>query len=150
MKKRLMCLLATLGLIILFIPAGVPVAAAAPGDGQFTPQDIPSTTDYVLLTGSNILDFAVGSDGMTIYAVNTVASNLILKSVDAGQSWDNVQNNLLTAAGAGFLPTVISVAPDNVNAVAVSGAAGNVPMVVISNDGGITWATIPAPPSPVR
>jgi len=143
--NKILSVLATVAIVASSLAWAMPVAASVPGDGQFTVQDIPSTTDYVLMAGSNILDYAVGSDAKTIYVVNNVATNLILKSTDAGQSWETIQNNLLTAAGALFLPTVISVAPDDVGTIAVGGDVAGVPMVVISKDGGTTWATLPAP-----
>lgn len=99
---------------------------------------LPGTTKNVILNGSSIIDMAVASDGKTIYVAGTVAGSLVLKSTDAGQSFESVQNNY-----GGAAPVAISVAPDDVNTVAVTDGA----VVWITKDGGTTWAALPAPPA---
>jgi hypothetical protein len=117
-----------------------PVEASAPGDVQWTQQDIPTTTNNVILNGSQIIDIAVGSDAKTIYVIEPIAVNYIMKSTDAGQSFDAVVNNFVNGAGAGA-PVAISVAPDDVNTVAVTDGIN----VIITKDGGTTWSALPAP-----
>jgi len=70
--------------------------------------------------------------------------NTIMKSTDAGQTWDSVVNNYasLALAPAVATPIAISVAPDDVNTVAVLDNNGN---VIKSGDAGATWAFISNP-----
>lgn len=136
---KILSVLATVAVVASSFVWALPVAASNPGDGTFSLQDIPAAGvagKNVLMPGSNIVDMAVASDGKTIYVANNLAGNYILKSIDAGQSFDLTQNNY-----AGGAPVAITVAPDAVNTVAVTDGA----LVFITSDGGTTWSSLPAP-----
>jgi hypothetical protein len=148
MRKRLFGFLAAVAVITVSIPMNIPVSASTPGDSTWTIQKIPSITKNVLsgVSGSSVLGIAVGSDGKTVYAITpipfgTPGSNegYIMKSTDAGQGFDSVQNNYAVAGGN--VPMAIAVAPDDINTVAVTDGA----KVIISRDGGTTWSALAAP-----
>lgn len=147
--NKIMSVLAIVAIVASSFVWALPVAASNPGDGTFTVQDIPqggTAGKNVLLTGSAIIDIAVASDGKTIYvasSVNTALNpfNYLFKSTDAGQSFDLILNNYITAAGGG-VPVAISIAPDDVNTLAVADVAGK---VIITKDGGTTWSALPNP-----
>jgi len=144
---KIMSVLATVAIVASSFVWALPVAAANPGDGTFAKQDMPADLTagkYVLLPGSNIIDIAVGSDGNTIYVAEPAAANYIMKSTDGGQSFDTVTNNYgaagVTPAGGG-VPIAMSIAPDDVNTVAVTDGV----KVIITKDGGTTWSALPNP-----
>ena len=56
------------GLIFTSI-AAVFAAPAAAGEMEWTMTNTPSWEDMVILSGSDILDYDIGGDGDTIYAV---------------------------------------------------------------------------------
>jgi hypothetical protein len=132
----------TLALVVSLFGFAVPVSAQ-PGDTQWLAQPLPTAAGNVMFNGSDITDIAVAADGNTIYvlnaAVNLNAANAVFISTNAGQTF----TACAIPAGAGANPgRAISVAPDNPLVVAVVETVANV--VHVSNDGGITWSTLPA------
>jgi hypothetical protein len=71
--NKILSVLATVAIVASMFVVAMPVAASTPGDSQWTAQDLPGTADGVILNGSTIKDFAVGSDGKTIYTIGTQA-----------------------------------------------------------------------------
>jgi hypothetical protein len=137
----------------------------------------PSWEDLVIVPGSDILDYDIGGDGDTIYAVlesNETCNGLgkqvgdpadpdfaLVKSTDGGVTWTDISQNVADAAN---LPEIfynlvaVAVAPDDEDWIAVAGYAwGSLPrqpMVVASKDGGDNFSyagdmidTGPAPDS---
>jgi hypothetical protein len=136
--SRLIGVCTTIALIAR-VTLPLPVEASDPGNGQWVVQDIPSATGNVILQNSQIVDIAVASDGNTIYVANT-AGDWLYKSTDAGQSFLAIKGNYTSGAGGGE-PKAIGVAPDNINAIAVTDGTH----VIRSNDGGISWSSLPNP-----
>jgi hypothetical protein len=126
----------------------------------------PSWEDLEILPASDILDYDIGGDGDTIYAVLELESACtevgwydpsvpstgwehfaLVKSTDGGVTWSDITDNVQDAAnlpdglshvGFGSL-SFVSVAPDDEDWVAVVGykqGPASVPMVVVSKDGG--------------
>jgi hypothetical protein len=125
-------------------------AQAIEGEAQWNAQPLPTGLYNKLANGTDVTEYAIASNGTTMYAIggiNLSLANAIYKSLDAGLTWVGMP----AIAGAQALPvTNIAVAPDNPDAVAVSAgsnAAANaaVDVVWISNNGGTTWAQLPAP-----
>ena len=144
-KSRILGVALTLAMLASLFVFAVPVAAE-PGNMQWLTQTLPTGTDQVMNQTSEPVDFAVANDGTTIYAIDTNvlinASGAILKSVDAGQSWTATS---IPSGATANITKYIAVAPDNPLAVAVVEVGIGPPNLVhISNNGGITWATLPA------
>ena len=123
------------------IPVATPTEAASQ---QWSPQTLPTAVGNVMLTGSNVTDYAVANDGLTIYVANNgVASNAagaVLVSTNGGQSF-----TALTVATAGAnVMSAIAVAPDDTQVVAVVEFATTACVVHISVNGGATWTALPA------
>jgi len=100
-------------------------APAAAGEMEWTLENTPSWEDMVILPASDILDYDIGGDGDTIYAIletstrcNDVGDNdlALVKSTDGGVTWSDLSENVQTADN---LPTMFSeliavvVAPDS-------------------------------------
>ena len=144
-KSRILGVALTLAMLASLFVFAVPVAAE-PGNMEWLTQTLPTATDLVMNNGSEPVDFAVANDGTTIYAIDTNvlinASGAILKSTDAGQSWTATS---IPSGATANITKYIAVAPDNPLAVAVVEVGIGPPNLVhISNNGGITWATLPA------
>ena len=148
MKKkfsRILGVAVTVALLASLFGFAAPVAAQ-PGNMEWLTQTLPTATDEVMNNGSEPVDYAVANDGTTIYAIDTnvlcTVSGAILKSVDAGQSWTATS---IPSGATANITKYIDVAPDNPLAVAVVDVGIGPPNLVhISNNGGITWATLPA------
>jgi len=118
----------------------IPVAAQAYTPNQWNAMVIPGWAGQVItgtgnptLGKTNITDFAVGSDGTTIYAVGTgTVANFIAKSTNGGKTW-SVLGNPTTFTGPARL---VAVAPDNPAVVAVVDSADG---VAYSTNGGAIW-----------
>jgi hypothetical protein len=128
----------------LFVFAA-PVAAAE-GNMQWLAQPLPTNAFFVLGNGVDVTDLAIASDGTTIYAIDGQAGRcnavtFLYKSLDGGHSF--AQTTGFPAGGGGNAPRRIAVAPDDPNAIAVIEAAAGANLVHVSNDGGITWFTLP-------
>ena len=139
-------------LCVFAIPAATP-AEAAPGNQQWAAQTLPGTTGNVLRSGTNVTDYAVASDGLTIYVANNgVASNAagaVLKSTNGGQSFTALG---AISAAVGNVMSAIAVAPDDANVVAVveyDATTAGACIVWITKNGGTTWTALPAYTAPL-
>lgn len=145
--SKIMSVLATVAIVASSFVWALPVEASNPGDAQFSKQDIPSSTDFVLLNGGSVIDIAPAGDGKTVYAIALgnaagVLPDWLYKSTDGGQTWDSIKNDYTNVNGAnGAQPKKISVASDDVNTIAV---VDNLNKVIISKDGGTTWSSLPS------
>jgi len=152
MKKKIynICGVA-LALVLVFSLFGAFVPARQVEAQGTTPNtwqaiNLPSAGIFKI-AAADVGDFAVASDGKTIYAVDTQGNN-ILVSPNNGGRW----SVLLNAAGMAALgmtapARLIAVSPDDPNAIAIvdsSNGAGAVAdgTVWISNNGGTTWAAL--------
>ncbi|MFH1638914.1 MAG: hypothetical protein ABIB93_01170 [Chloroflexota bacterium] len=135
--SRILGVVLSLTLLASMMLWAIPVPiAAAPGDTQWARESLPGTTN--MKSGASITGIAV-ADASTIYAIdNAGAANatMIYKSTNSGQSF-SAQAGYPAAALA---PVAIAVAADDVNSVAVSDGTN----IHYSNDGGTSWATLPA------
>jgi hypothetical protein len=128
----------------------VPVAAQAYTPNQWNSMVIPGWAGQVITGSTNtvlgktdITDFAVGSDGTTIYAVGTATVpfpvlGFIAKSTNGGKTW-SVLGNPGTFTGPARL---VAVAPDNPAVMAVVDSADN---VSYSTNGGAIWNALGDP-----
>lgn len=116
-----------------------------------------SPGNQIVVTGTDVTDFAVANDGMTIYAVsNAVAvpvstnypwttNNGTWKSTTGGASWSPAKLTTLTGTATLSNPKLVAVAPDDANTVVIIGddtnaASGFYPnKIVLSSDGGLTF-----------
>jgi hypothetical protein len=132
----------------LIVPTTV---SAAPGEQQWFSESLPTGSNvapyssFFIWPGASVVDIAV-ADASTIYAAVshvTASERGIFKSTNAGQSWSKVP---VFPTEATQNPTLITVAPDNPNSIAVVDAVSG---VHVSNDGGTTWSTLPAIATPL-
>jgi hypothetical protein len=136
----------TVALIATLFAFAAP-ASAIEGEQTWTAQTLPTALYNKMALGTEIAEFAISSDGMTIYAidnaVNLSAAGALYKSLDGGVTWA-----AMPAIGGGAIPiTNVAVAPDDPNAVAVAGGSNtsDTDEIWMSNNGGTTWAQVPAP-----
>lgn len=141
----------SLGLIVVVLASllmfAAPAKPAAAGNPlQFNLEVVPSASNYqIFAAGSteNVTDIAVGGDGQTIYAATGATS--IYKSTNGGNSWVAIPST--NGNQAAIHPTLVAVAPDNNNLVAI--ATQNVTTdaltVYISTNGGASWGTLGTP-----
>ena len=85
-----------------------------------------------MLIGADVSRIAVGGDGSTIYALDSVSSRLY-RSTTAGVDWRDISS----ALGAGAPWIDVAVAPDDPSFVAVVTGGGS--QIFISGDGGATF-----------
>jgi len=83
--------------------------------------------------GTEVNCIAIGSDGETIYALDSITP-LLFKSSDGGYTWLNITGSLPAFASLDDL----AVSPDNPNFLAVVDAT--TPEVLLSHDGGTSFA----------
>lgn len=142
-----------LSLAMVAIPAPTD---ADPGLTKWSKVTTPSEKNLTIFPGSNLYDFAVGSDGEVIYAIgegpdmNDVDADKnkteilpqLWKSTDGGATWSNKTSKLLKKNVKLDLPaefakfTQIAVAPDDADFVVVAGTlATGAPAVVGSTNG---------------
>src|SRR4030043_441459 len=114
-------LMAALLLLSLISPAHVKPVLADPGILAWSVINTPSSQNNVVVSSSEINTMAVGSDGVTFYAVDIPDFNIsgthgrVHKSTDGGITWQTESSTQLIAAGALMPVWNIAVAPDNVN-----------------------------------
>ena len=116
-------------------PASQSYTIAAVPPGQAAPVIVPGGTGGVLLIGSDVSRIVVGSDGATLYALDSLNSRLY-RSDTAGMDWTDITGKV----GGGPLWVDIAVAPDDPGLVAV--ATDNGREVRISDDYGATFSTL--------
>jgi len=140
-------------------------AKADEGNMQWLAQPGPgNSADYgVLVTNTNVLEFAVAADGTTMYAITGSNMNVgaapwaLYKSPNAGQQWIPINLSAVPNVDLGAAPGVqtaplanVAVAPDNPAVVAIStfdasgAATATSDWVFITTDGGITWTRLPS------
>ncbi|MHB8086234.1 MAG: hypothetical protein ACYDHZ_10435, partial [Dehalococcoidia bacterium] len=105
------------------------VAAAPPG--LISPQPVPGGGGYLLI-GIPIDRLAVGSDGLTLYAINSFYARLY-RSDNGGESWNDISSRV----GGGAPWVDLAVAPDDPTFVAVLTNGGR--EVFVSPDKGVTF-----------
>jgi hypothetical protein len=154
----------TAGLVLGLI--GAVFAAPVSADMmKWSKESTPSRQDMVILPANDILDYDIGGDGDTIYAVIEVDDECdscmlvgddcskdstpgfaLVKSEDGGVTWSDITAKVQTAANLpadGFNYLVcVAVAPDDEDWVAVAGYECDTgdPMVVASKDGGSNFS----------
>ncbi|MHB8105805.1 MAG: beta propeller repeat protein, partial [Dehalococcoidales bacterium] len=110
----------------------MPVSA---GLSEWSAETIPSRTDNVLgPPGIDIRDFAIGSDGLTVYVVpgDSVIDNIIYKSIDGGETWITVTTP--------FRVDLIAIAPDDDNLVVI--ANNSTPIIYYRSGSTFTWQSL--------
>jgi hypothetical protein len=140
----LIALALAISLVIVAAPTKVD---ADPGTTKWTKVTTPSETNITIDQCSDIYDFAVGSDGETVYAIGDDDGDIQLwKSVDGGATWKDLSSKLAQANVKLSLPeefyvlSQIAVAPDNKDFVVVAGYDDDSdPFVVGSTNGGTTF-----------
>ncbi|MCL0057722.1 WD40 repeat domain-containing protein [Dehalococcoidales bacterium] len=135
-------LAAMLAFSLVAVALPVSPAKADPGTLKWSKETLPTVGPE----GVDVVDFAVGHDGTTIYAVTGDTVNPkdrnIFKSTNAGVTWSQ-----LTVTGVTKEITSVAVAPDDVNVVAVVADDNE---VFVSTDGGATWNPLPPLDAEVR
>jgi len=132
---RLLGIGLTLMLLVSILAIASPVTAKDPGDQQWANGSEPGMAGIVVYDGSDVTDFAVGSDGVC-YLADGVKDKL--KRSSSGTAWASLGNY---NAATRLNPTLVAVAPDNSDCIAVVDTADS---IHISNDAGVTWSTLPA------
>lgn len=141
--------LLAMALVLSLVPlGGMEQVSASPSLMLWYIVDTPrsdNTTNVIAdpATGSEINVIAIGSDGMTFYAVD-IPNSKVHKSIDGGITWTVELNAYLTADGANLPVWNLAVAPDDLNfLVAITdGTSAGTPgprEVYISEDGGTNW-----------
>ena len=124
-------------LVLLVSMFGLAVPASA-GTLSWTIKanaDVPSITNEILATNSDLIDMAVSSDGETIYvAANITAGDKIFKSINGGDTWTEVA---LPSALTNL--TRIAIAPDDTDIVVIQ---GDTTEVYASTNAGSTFSTL--------
>ena len=123
----------TLMLMVSILAIAAPVTAKDPGEQQWANGSEPGPSALVMSNGSDITDFAVGSDGVA-YLVDGANNNTRRSS--SGTVWASINNH---AAGDEAL---VAVAADNSDCIAL--VDGTTDTIYISNDAGVTFSSLPA------
>jgi hypothetical protein len=113
-------------------PASRAFAVAAVPPGLINPQPVPGGGGGYLLIGIPIDRIVVGSDGLTIYALNSLYARLY-RSEDGGEGWYDISSKV--GGGAPWID--LAVAPDDPAFVAVATNGGR--EVYVSSDKGVTF-----------
>jgi len=124
-------------LMVSLLAIAAPVSAADPL--QWNGETLPSSTNSIIIDNSQITDFAIASDGTTIYAVGTDGTNAnqVYKSLDAGRTWVDISGN----TGMAITHTdMVAIAPDNADTVVVVDAI--TPRAYITTNGGTNWSDL--------
>jgi len=150
----------SLALVMVFslfsVFAPVKQAQAVEGEMQWVAQPLPGVGNVngnVLDNGANAAIatyFAVGPDGLTIYAIdsavtdNATPAGCLLKSVDGGQTFSTLPN---PGGALGGILSYVAVSPTNPSVVAVvenRALSSLVDQVFVSTNGGTTWTGLSA------
>jgi hypothetical protein len=145
-----LALIMVLSLAFALMPAKE--AQAIEGEQQWLAQVGPSATYLKMADGTNVTEYAIASDGTTIYLIDgtkNLTGAAIYKSLDGGVTWVALPGPTAAAGATAQLVTNIAVAPDNPDAVAVSSGSNvsgtGIDQVWVSQNGGTTWSLLPAP-----
>ncbi len=145
LRKHILPFLFILTLILPVLSFVISPSSVNAGRMIWSTVDTPGNAYNVVISPSEISSLAVCQDGRTIYSVNTANSRLY-RSDDAGASWYDLSNYLVTA-GASLPAWLVAAAPDNPRFVAVvTSSAGSPGKVFVSADAGQNWndANFPA------
>lgn len=154
MKKKLSSILGvTLALVLVFSLMGAFLPANKAEAEAFVPNQwnvmpIPTAGGRVLVAGSTVVDFAVAGDSTTIYALTGLAANQrLVKSTNGGRTFSWINDPLAAEGGPwGVAPTIVRVAPDDPETVALVEPVGpGADRVWISKTGGATWVNLGVP-----
>ena len=149
------------GLVVTSL-AAVFAAPAVAGEMEWTLENTPSWDDMFIAPGTDILDYDIGGDGDTIYAIletyedcNDIGSDTmtyaLVKSDDGGVTWSDITADVDDASNLPDPGTddeffsklvAVAVAPDDEDWVAVAGYCEdtNDVRVVASKDGGSNFS----------
>ncbi len=130
--KYIYVLLAALLLCAALLPS---MAEAKQPALEWNSINVPGKDDNTVVSPSEVSDIAVGRGGI-VYAIDGEYSG-VYRSEDAGISWEEI-DDALTDAGAVLPASIIAIAPDDTNTIAVVTDAGT--KAYISFDGGKEWA----------
>jgi len=138
--KKIHLVITTFVTFSIMIPLVMAPAPAQAGRMIWSMVDTPSNYFNIIVSPSEISAYVIGADGRTMYAVDTdTVNSRVYRSDDAGTSWNDLSNNLITA-GAVLPAWNISVAPDNpLFVAAVTSTLGLPRRVFVSVDGGQNW-----------
>lgn len=146
--SKLMGIGLTIAILASLLVVASPASAADPL--KWNTEAGPSSTatgSQTLVSGSDVNDIAVASDGKTIYAVSSVGAGTVknlFKSTNGGSTWSRMTSVMGTATTANITtPQLVAIAPDDSNLVMVVGtdsAAAN--QVLLSNDGGLSFSQL--------
>jgi hypothetical protein len=122
-----------IGLIVVLTVSlfGFAMPASA-GTLSWSDVDIPDSTGKVVVPGTDITDFDVSGDGMTVYVVDNEGDKMY-KSTNAGDTWTEI-----TMPSEAADPQLVSVAPDDADLVAI---VADDDEVYVTTNGGTTWLT---------
>jgi hypothetical protein len=124
-----------IGLILIILASLVATpATVSADDNEWVSQASPSGSTFVIKSGANVSDIAVFGNGSTVYTL--AGDNFTYKSTTGGATWAKTQS----AAMSDITPTMIAVAPDNVDRIAIADPATG--MIKVSVNGGVTFSTI--------
>jgi len=126
----------SIALLTSLMVAAIPAQGADPliWNTEYGPST--SSTKNTLLSGSDVVDIAVGADGTTIWAVTGTAAaggNRTLKSTDGGKYW-------VRKTFSAVSKDLVAIAPDDADIVAV--VDQTTPAVWITTNGGTTWSQL--------
>ncbi len=138
--KKLHLVTTTFVAFSIMIPLVLAPAPAQAGRMIWSMVDTPSNYFNIIVSPSEVSAFVIGADGRAMYAVDTdTANSRVYRSDDAGTSWNDLSNYLVTA-GAVLPAWNISVAPDNpLFVAAVTSTLGLPRRVFVSVHGGQNW-----------
>jgi hypothetical protein len=121
------------GLIIIILSSlFVMPASVSADDNEWMSYSGPSGATYTYKSGAQMFGYAVQGNGAVTYAV--IGDNQTYKSTNGGVSWAQTNNSTPIA----MTPTMIAVAPDNADRIAISDGTN----VFASVNGGISFSNL--------
>ena len=132
---------AALAISLILTGAATQKVSASPGLSEWTRVTTPTTDDWLLTPGFDIIDYAVAEGGDVAYAIVlnfTSQEYFLLKSTDGAATWDDITDDDWAANGTGPL---LKVATDGVDGdfLAVALWTGTGVEVYMSDDAGGTF-----------
>ena len=139
--KRKITKIWCVGLVVAVLASMLMVAAPASAKPlEFTPLALPTTTNVVLAdgtAGTDVTDLAVSGDGETIYAVSGTVN--VTKSTNGGMGWSTVLTDEGPDVTVQIAASLVAVAPDDPDYVAIAQTTQDDIAVYISTNGASTW-----------